>query len=206
MPNICENTIQIQGKKEDIDRLIEATKTIGHVGRFDMGEKEHTDTLDLCKAHPVPEEFKLISTGANNINGNKVDLWWYRSKTTGEITENDIFSRDEDLVAEEIPQEYQDELTNKYGTNNWYDWTYDNWSTKWVTKADMEELSYDEFSWTEDGKEKTEVNLEFVVDSAWGPPIYLLQKIADDYNFRIGCRWWEEGGEAGWEHIQPQEH
>ena len=204
MPNICENTIQIQGKKEDIDRLIEATKTIGHVGRFDMGEKEHTDTLDLCKAHPVPEEFKLISTGANNINGNKVDLWWYRSKTTGEITENDIFSRDEDLVAEEIPQEYQDELTNKYGTNNWYDWTYDNWSTKWVTKADMEELSYDEFSWTEDGKEKTEVNLEFVVDSAWGPPVYLLQKIADDYNFRIGCRWWEEGGEAGWEHIQPQ--
>ena len=31
MPNICENTIQIQGKKEDIDRLIEATKTNGHV-------------------------------------------------------------------------------------------------------------------------------------------------------------------------------
>ncbi len=199
MPNICENTIQINGTKEDFDKFLKDTEDMGYEGRFNI-EEQNIPTINIVKAKPMPEEFDLISTGANNIEGKSVNLWWYRSKVTGEIERNDIFSKDENLVAEEIPQDYQDELTNKYGSTNWYDWAYDNWGTKWVTHACLETVRENTNSFEND------IWVEFQVDSAWGPPVYLLQFIADKYNLAIGCRWWEEGGEAGWEHIQPQEH
>ena len=199
MPNICENTIQINGTKENFDKFLEDTKDMGYEGRFNLGEGENAPTINILKAKPMPEEFDLISTGANNIEGKSVNLWWYRSKVTGEIEKYDIFSQDENLVAEEVPQDYQDELTNKYGSTNWYDWAYDNWGTKWVTQVLLDTVIENTNSYEED------IWVEFIVDSAWGPPVYLLQSIADKYNLEIGCRWWEEGGEAGWEHIHPQE-
>ena len=199
MPNICENTIQINGTKENFDKFLEDTKDMGYEGRFNIGEEEDAPTINILKAKPMPEEFNLISTGSCDIDGTRVDLWWYRSKITGEIEKNDIFHQDENLVAEEVPQDYQDELTNKYGSTNWYDWAYDNWGTKWVTQVLLDTVIENTNSYEED------IWVEFTVDSAWGPPVYLLQSIADKYNLQIGCRWWEEGGEAGWEHINPQE-
>ena len=199
MPNICENTIQINGKKDDFDRFLKDTEDMGYEGRFNMGDDEFP-TINILKAKPMPEEFDTISNGANTINGERVELWWYRNTETGNIEKKSIFDDDEKWVAEKIPQEYLDELTDKYGNNNWYDWAYDNWGTKWVTQVALETVIENTNSFEDD------VWVEFVVDSAWGPPVYLLQSIADKYNLAIGCRWWEEGGEAGWEHIQPQEH
>ena len=199
MPNICENTIQINGKKDDFDRFLKDTEDMGYEGRFNF-EDEEFPTINILKAKPMPEEFNTISNGANTINGESVNLWWYRNTETGNIEKKDIFDDDEKWVAEKVPQEYLDELTDKYGNNNWHDWVYDNWGTKWVTQVALETVVENTNSFEDD------IWVEFVVDSAWGPPVYLLQYIADKYNLGIGCRWWEEGGDAGWEHIHPQEH
>ena len=58
--------------------------------------------------------------------------------------------------------ERQAELFEKYGSNNWYDWSVSNWSTKW--DVDLEGL---EFTDNGDG---TGV-IEGWFDSAWAPPI-----------------------------------
>ena len=94
MPNICENTIQINGTKENFDKFLEDTKDMGYEGRFNIGEEEDAPTINILKAKPMPEEFNLISTGSCDIDGTRVDLWWYRSKITGEIEKNDIFSNE----------------------------------------------------------------------------------------------------------------
>ena len=39
MPNICWNTIQMSGNKEDFKRLYHKTKTEGHEGRFRVDDK-----------------------------------------------------------------------------------------------------------------------------------------------------------------------
>ena len=198
MPNICENTIQINGNKKDFDKFLKDTEDMGYEGRFNFND-ENIKVVDITKAKVRPDEFDIIVTGGNTINGKKVDKWWYRNIETGNIEVRDILNDDhEKFVAEEVPQTYLDELENKYGTNNWYDWVYDNWGTKWVTQVSLETVIENTNSFEED------IWVEFSVDSAWGPPVYLLQHIADTYNLNIGCRWWEEGGEAGWEHINPQ--
>ena len=199
MPNICENTIQINGKEKDFNKFLKDTEDMGYEGRFNI-EDENIPTINLVKAKPMPEEFKVIHTGSALVDDERVDLWWYRNTETGEIEDKSILDDDEKWVAEKVPQDYQNKLTNKYGSTNWYDWAYDNWGTKWVTHASLETVRENTNSFEDD------IWVEFVVDSAWGPPVYLLQYIADKYNLAIGCRWWEEGGEAGWEHIQPQEH
>ena len=46
MPNICENTIEIRGSVEAIDKLIEKCTTKGFEGRFNV-EDELVKVLDL---------------------------------------------------------------------------------------------------------------------------------------------------------------
>lgn len=48
----------------------------------------------------------------------------------------------------------------KYGYPSWYEWSIDNWGTKWDT-----EIEEDSYSLSEDGKT---VSMSF--DTAWGPP------------------------------------
>ena len=44
--------------------------------------------------------------------------------------------------------------------------------------------------------------VEFVVDSAWGPPHELLEFINKEYELDdLSNRWWEEGGHADWDHY-----
>ena len=126
MPNICENTIQINGTKEDFDKFLKDTEDMGYEGRFNI-EEQNIPTINIVKAKPMPEEFDLISTGANNIEGKSVNLWWYRSKVTGEIERNDIFSKDDIGLLKAIGKNYYNgirpsmEKAEKL-SHNWQPW------------------------------------------------------------------------------------
>lgn len=68
------------------------------------------------------------------------------------------------------------ELINRYGFDNWYDWALHNWDTKW--DVDFELDFYDVNDWSR-------ITLEF--DSAWGPPMGALQKFVDQYGTDKGA-------------------
>ena len=58
-------------------------------------------------------------------------------------------------------------LRKQHGYDNWYDWCCDNWDTKWNTAS----ASLDE--------DEGSLNYEF--DTAWGPPIKVIEAIREQY-------------------------
>jgi len=73
-------------------------------------------------------------------------------------------------------REEQYELNRqKYGFKDWYDWSIANWGTKW---SDCETQLVHHFP----------TELLYVFDTAWGPPIELIEKLSAKYptlTFRI---------------------
>ena len=199
MPNICENVIEIQGALKNVEKLLDTCKTVGHEGRFDNNES--IEVYDLTLGREMPSEFHTIATGGNTINGVKVDKWEYVHKETGEAFPNGLEAmQNEDLEAVAVSEERLEELKEKFGFDNWYDWAYSNWGTKWVTSVAIDNITMQ--TWTEEEVEMAQIS--FVIDSAWAPPYVLLEFLANEYDLDIHDRWWEEGGEAGWIHIVDQ--
>ena len=65
------------------------------------------------------------------------------------------------------------EFIDKYGFDNWYDWSLHNWGTKWDVDFDLEFVSFADIDTA------TPLTLEF--NSAWSPPLAVWQKFVDRY-------------------------
>ena len=197
MPNVCTNTIFIEGNAESIDLIWKMGQSEGHEGRFNF-ENTLVKTFDLAKCYAVPEELLYIHCGSTTINGERFDNWKYVDKTTGEVVHYSILNgEDDNIEMVGLTEEEVDELKEKYGSANAYDWTYANWDTKWITEVSINNVRFDEY------KPDNYKSMEFEVDTAWSPPVALLQHLCDCYDLKINCRWWEEGGSTGWEHLYP---
>lgn len=81
-----------------------------------------------------------------------------------------------------ITQEISDNLIKKYGTNNWYDWSNNNWGTKWGD-CDLD------IQITKHPHRKKEEYGEFSFESAWSPIsaviIEMLLKDFPDIHYRF---------------------
>lgn len=120
-----------------------AEKSTGDEGRF------------LGELFPRPEALDGIhSGGCTDILGNKVKLW--RDTPEGSLGLT---------PAEEA------ELIANYGAANWYDWSVQNYGTKWDTSvrrilpAENEEEGY----------------VIILFDTAWSPPEAWLQHVMDEH-------------------------
>jgi len=82
-------------------------------------------------------------------------------------------------------EERQAELFKKYGANNWYDWSVNNWGTKW-------DVSTEGLEFTDHGDGTAEITGWF--DSAWAPPITAYEKFCDDMDGVYLEAFYEEGG------------
>lgn len=69
--------------------------------------------------------------------------------------------------------ETNQEFIDKYGFDNWYDWSLHNWGTKWDVDFDLEFVSFADIDTA------TPLTLEF--NSAWSPPLAVWQKFVDRY-------------------------
>jgi len=58
-------------------------------------------------------------------------------------------------------------LRKQHGHDNWYDWCCDNWGTKWNSS---------DATLSEDGD-----GLEYEFQTAWGPPIKVIEAIREQY-------------------------
>lgn len=83
---------------------------------------------------------------------------------------SETFFRDGSFGAEE---------EKKYSKNNWYDWSIENWGTKW-NSCDSS-LS---------GKDKGEIRYFF--QTAWAPALPVLKALAEKFQVKVQCVFMEE--------------
>ena len=77
----------------------------------------------------------------------------------------------------------------KYGYKNWYDWCVNNWGTKWNAGGDNDAMQVD---FDEDQGDQGIALFQF--DTAWAPPLGVLEKLMDTHpELSIECRYHEPG-------------
>ena len=77
----------------------------------------------------------------------------------------------------------------KYGYKNWYDWCVNNWGTKWNAGGDNDAMQVD---FDEDVDNQGIALFQF--DTAWAPPLGVLEKLMDTHpELSIECRYHEPG-------------
>jgi hypothetical protein len=116
MPNHVQNRVTITGKTHLIDSLIKFVKHTDAEG--------HTSDFAFESILPMPEELKGTRAPANIISPAEYKKQEYQRNFGSEP--NPFF---DDKGG--ITQKMSDEWKEKYGADNWYDWTTSHWGTKW---------------------------------------------------------------------------
>jgi len=170
MPNHVENYIQIRGSKERIDELREAVKA----DQFGIG------TIDFQKLIPMPKELE-ITCGGDQMKGLKayqdfIDVYTFANTRKNldllNIPEEkeQVFLRQRTDIEPEAwalgKQSFQN--IQKYGAPTWYEWSCDNWGTKWNAYGYNEGIDYSEV----DG---------IYCQTAWSAPHGAIDRLAQMY-------------------------
>ena len=137
MPNWCSNRVTISGDEKDVQALKKAVK--GYSNKFNK-------LFSFDAIIPFPDELNGI--------GSPVTI-----KTQEEIDQYMIDRADSEWSMSNIPitQERSQELYDKYGADNWYDWCIENWTSKW----DACDISLDD---------DESDHLTYRFETPWGPP------------------------------------
>ena len=146
MPNWCANRVSVSGNETDVQVFKEAVKY-----SYKDGEK----LFSFYAIIPFPEELNGIGSPVKVMTEAEIET--YKKEHS-----------DSEWVIGNLPitQERSQELYDKYGADNWYDWCNDNWTSKWDAcdvYLDDDEPDY----------------LTYRFDTPWGPPenIYITLKL-----------------------------
>ena len=159
MPNNVTSTIEIRGTKEQIDKLIKDTKL--------KLEKEVDNQFDFNGIIPMPDELhdtvsppQIVATDeeAKKINEE------YKEKNKG----NTFPGTDQYYRA--ISEAEQERRIKEHGAVNWYDWANKHWGTKWN--------AYD-VHYFDHGEDENGAFLVLELDTAWGPPENIFEKLEE---------------------------
>lgn len=208
MPNWVRNSIVVSGKRNDLERFMDAVRS------------DESD-FDFNKIIPMPKTLE-ISYGSSHDE----DIYWFlsdkgnlsveavRKKQLSKLIRNhfsanyllDVANR---VSESEIKPSYENgaQLVQNYilyGATTWYDWRINNWGTKWNTN---EAFVYDYGD---------SVYISF--DTAWSMPEKVFMKICElfpnlsmagtfaDEDIGINCgMWWNDNGDYGMSYIDTVE-
>lgn len=133
---------------------------------------------DLTITTKTPKQFVKLIQGITNNNDQPLDF-------------NRVIPVPQELMDSSAPNKTNpQEMINKYGFADWYDFRVAKWGTKWnASDVEMSLVS------------PTEVTFSF--NTAWSPPIPIIEAIARKYPFaEITLSYYEEGmgfaGEVGY--------
>ena len=142
MPNWCSNTVEVFATEED-----------GEIIQFAESVRSQDSEFDFNKILPRPAALDGIRTGGREIDGQHHSVW--RNDANG----NPI----------PITPDEQDRQIAQYGATNWYDWSIDNWGTKWSPAGDVSvDIQGGDF-----------IRYEFV--TAWSPPTGIYEELVVRY-------------------------
>jgi hypothetical protein len=182
MPNYVENIVSFQGDKEKIQEMLEAIKndTCG-VG-----------TIDFNKVIPMPETLD-IESGSRTDRGLKA----YKDFVSIYLLNKDINGVDLLNIPLESEKVFLDMRTDidkdewelgrtafqniqKYGSPTWYEWSINNWGTKWNACGYEADTDYS-------GRDK------LCFETAWSAPHPIIKKLSEMYpEIKFEIEWADE--------------
>jgi len=123
---------------------------------------EKNGNYSLEDLFPMPEILERTIAPSKNAIGQE-----YSNEFEVDMAKKDGTEIPELKKCSNNTEEKQEALIEKYGYSNWHDWKNTNWGTKWIQDFELvEEIN---------GK------LVYTFNSAWAPPIPLLEKISSNY-------------------------
>ncbi len=159
MPNWCQNEVEINGSKEEISKFLELV----------------TEKFDFDKIIPMPKELENTTSGSNGsieyqaLYGTEKELAiilnysWVEAKNREELIEF-LKNKDKDYIIE--GEKYKNNI-DKYGYTTWYEWSIENWGTKWS-------LSDENYI-----VDQNDEYISFEFDTAWSPPEGIYTKLVE---------------------------
>ena len=168
----------------------------------DLSEDDNTQVLTFNGTVPMPETLRITSGSATDraiayllaktdnyteidkIAGYTFAAKHYSFKEGDEINLKrvKILKVMEKEITKQELEEGQKALDNerKYGHKDWYDWSLENWGTKWDA--------------CEGGTHISDYEVEASFDTAWAPPTPWLEKVSVKYKkLRFELEYTEEG-------------
>lgn len=172
MPNHVENHIEFSGDKHQIDTILKQIKN----------DKYGVGTINFNKIIPMPETLN-IESGSKTDHGLRVYREFIEAYTSGRSadealkalenipaeSENAFFRQRTDIQPDEwaLGKTAWHNIKN-YGVPTWYEWSINNWGTKWNAYGYKEGTDY-----------STGNGLAF--QTAWSAPYPVLLKLSEMY-------------------------
>ena len=162
MPNWTANTIRALGTPQDLRAFLDAVKWEDRV-------------FDFNRVIPMPELLKHTGKGCRIIDGKRVESWYV-------IDTTEAFPKEEHVRRFTVEEEV---LLEAIGHRNWYDWSAENWGTKWNachSEIDDAGIAYG--------------YLEISFQTAWAEPLPVFQKLFELFpQISFVCVWEYEGSD-----------
>lgn len=173
MPNHVENIITLKGDEQNIREMLEAIQN----DELGLG------TVDFNKIIPMPESLN-IESGSRTDRGLKaysdfIDVYVFGRTADDAINAiKNIPKESEEAFLKQRTDIEADEWAlgktawnniQKYGFPTWYEWSINNWGTKWNAYGYEEGTDYSE-------------NGSLNFQTAWSAPHPVIQKLAQMYS------------------------
>ena len=157
MPNWCSNEVMVRADtKEQMDELIAFVKS-----------KEDDEEFSFQSIVPQPKELQETTSPTRIVSAK---AYKERDKKT-------------DNFMKPITKTMQKHFIEKYGVDNWYDWTSEYWGTKWDTCE--VEVAYQD-----------DTEIQYCFDTAWCPPYGIYHALVKRFpDLHISWFYREEGME-----------
>jgi hypothetical protein len=164
MPNHCSNQFTVRGNKEDVIGFIVSCVSPKN-GQEPLSENQIKQAI--------------IQGGYNDDSNYVFENFCLFTK---------LKPMPEELKNTTSPREKDEELINKYGSDNWYDWANNNWGTKWGCYN----VSFESLYKTDSGEYEMMVSY----DTAWSPgDDFLMENLAvEDYKNLTFHLYYQEPG------------
>ena len=202
MPNHIINKVKISGNAEDVKKCFETIVKPLEVKDYEGNVSVET-RFSFEHVIPMPKTLN-IESGSRTDEGIKLVSGTEKERDEVIARYTKWFSSDEELNAEldKLTELGKTAIENQklYGHTTWYDWSIENWGTKW----DAYEVSYEYGGGTE---------LELNFQTAWSTPKPIFDKLAEmfpelsiyieyadeDWGSNCGTITYENGEMTSWE-------
>lgn len=160
MPNHTANNFTVSGPIEDVEQFLKHAKG--------------TDNeLSFNSLLPLPTVLKAVSVPVRIQPQEEINAaWdeWYKRKDEGKLEKWELEQGRPMGVG--ITQETYNTLMKEYGVSNWYEWSVQNWGTKWDC--------YDVREWNTAVADK-EMTATIYYETAWSPATQLWLTVSKQY-------------------------